>query len=500
MATISVMGIDIDKTEFGPRDYVDFKRRLIEDLSVLQDLLADPAFGVGDASLGAELELYIVGTDGNPLYANQEIISEVNDPQLTVELNRYNLEYNLSPYLLTESAFANTEDEILKKLRELEAAATIHKGRIVSIGILPTLKLSDFGGHSVTERKRYRALIKQLIKRRGNNFRVDIDGKNPLKLDMEDITLEGANTSFQIHYRVNPVDFADTYNAIQLVTPLAVAMGANSPTLFGHSLWHETRVPLFKQSIDTRHVDRYSWNAPARVNFGQGWARRDAAELFTEAVRIYPPLLPICAEYSSRQQQQDGKIPTLAELRLHLSTVWLWNRPVYDDADGGHLRIEMRALPAGPTPVDMVANAAFLIGLAEGIRPHINQLLPALPFHLGEYNFYRAAQHGLEAKLVWPQLNQQGYREQAITDIIDQLLPYAQQGLDAIGVSKQESKRYLTVIQQRLERKQNGAIWQQKMLAKLNQSMPADIAVHRLLDVFIDHSNSNTPVAEWPLL
>lgn len=493
------MGIDIDKTEFGPRDYVDFENRLTENLSVLRGLLADPAFGNGDASLGAELELYIVGADGNPLYANQAIIDTVNDPQLTVELNRYNLEYNLTPYLLSQSAFANTENEIVNKLNELDAAAAIHNGRIVSIGILPTLKLSDFGSHSVTDRKRYHALIKQLIKRRGNQFRVDINGENPLQLDMEDITLEGANTSFQVHYRVNPVDFADTYNAIQLVTPLAVAIGANSPTLFGHSLWHETRVPLFKQSIDTRHVDRYSWNKPARVNFGQGWARRDAFELFSEAVRIYPPLLPICAKYSSRQQQQDGKMPSLAELRLHQSTVWLWNRPVYDDADGGHLRIEMRALPAGPTPVDMVANAAFLIGLAEGIRPHINQLLPALPFHLAEYNFYRAAQHGLDAKLVWPQLNQHGYREQSIIHIINQLLPYAQQGLDAIGVSRQESERYLTVIQQRLERKQNGAVWQQKMLAKLNQSMSSDIALHQLLDIFINHSNSNMPVAEWPL-
>ncbi|MEH6911287.1 MAG: glutamate--cysteine ligase [Oceanicoccus sp.] len=493
------MGIDIDKTEFGPGDYLDFDNRLAENLCVLQELLADPAFGTGNPSLGAELELYIVDTDGNPLYTNQEIIKEVNDPQLTVELNRYNLEYNLTPYLLKQSAFANTENEIVNKMRELDTAAAIHNGRVVSIGILPTLTLADFGSHSVTDRKRYQALIKQLIKRRGNQFRVDINGENPLKLDMEDITLEGANTSFQVHYRVNPVYFADTYNAIQLVTPLAVAIGANSPTLFGHSLWHETRVPLFKQSIDTRHVDRYSWNAPARVNFGQGWARRDAFELFSETVRIYPSLLPICAEYSPRQQQHDGKVPTLAELRLHQSTVWLWNRPVYDDADGGHLRIEMRALPAGPTAADMVANAAFLIGLAEGIRPQINQLLPALPFHLAEYNFYRAAQYGLDAKLVWPQLNQHGYREQTVTSIVNQLLPYAQQGLDSIGVSKRESERYLNVIQQRLNRKQNGAIWQQKKLALLHQSMTPDSALHKLLETFIHHSNSNTPVAEWPL-
>ncbi|MCB2069375.1 MAG: hypothetical protein KDF67_06925, partial [Ottowia sp.] len=173
--------------------------------------------------------------------------------------------------------------------------AATHGGRIVPIGILPTLRQTDFGPHCITDRRRYHALVQQLIKRRGDRFRIDINGQDPLKLDMADITLEGANTSFQVHYRVEPGAYADTFNAFQLMTPLALAIGANSPTLFGHRLWHETRIPLFKQSIDTRHVDRFSWNEPARVNFGQGWVRRGAQELFREVARIYPPLLPICA-------------------------------------------------------------------------------------------------------------------------------------------------------------------------------------------------------------
>jgi hypothetical protein len=54
-------------------------------------------------------------------------------------------------------------------------------------------------------------------------------------------------------------------------------------------------------------------------------------------------------------------VPALEELRLHQGTVWRWNRAIYDPAEGGHLRIEMRALPAGPTVIDMLANAAFLL-------------------------------------------------------------------------------------------------------------------------------------------
>lgn len=492
-----LMGIEIEKINFAPQDYRDFRARLEENLTALEHLLADPGFGRGPASLGSELEIYLVDADGHALYANQEILEDARDPQLTLELNRYNLEYNLSPYAIAESPFAATEREIMTKLGYLRGVASEHGGRIVPIGILPTLRQSDFGSHCITDRRRYHALVSQLIERRGGKFGIDINGADPLKLEMMDITLEGANTSFQVHYRVDPAHYADTFNAVQLMTPLAVAIGANSPTLFGHRLWHETRVPLFKQSIDTRHVDRYSWNEPARVNFGQGWARRGAGELFREVVRIYPPLLPICSERSPAQENGAGITPSLAELRLHQSTVWLWNRPIYDDVGGGQLRIEMRALPAGPTAVDMVANAAFLVGLAEGIRPRINELLPALPFSMAEWNFYRAAQNGLDAKLVWPTLDQSGYREVPICAIIEEMLPVARQGLDAIGIRPGESARYLGVIERRLERRQTGAIWQQKRLAKLKQTMPTDEALHQLLEVLIDHSVANLPVADW---
>jgi len=493
------MGIEINSTSFAPEDFQAFTSRLEENLAALSQLAQDPAFGRGPGSLGAELEMYIVDGQGNPLHANQEIEARAKDPQLTLELNRYNLEYNLSPYNISDGAFTATEREVNERLAHVRTVAATLGGRIVPIGILPTLRQSDFGPHCITDRRRYHALVSQLIQRRGGEFRIDINGQDPLKLDMADITLEGANTSFQVHYRVNPADYADTFNAIQLMTPLAVAIGANSPTLFGHSLWHETRIPLFKQSIDTRRVDRYSWNEPARVSFGQGWARRGAQELFREVVRIYPPLLPICADQSPRQEIAGGSTPSLAELRLHQSTVWLWNRPIYDDVNGGQLRIEMRALPAGPTPVDMVANAAFLIGLAEGVRPRINELLPAIPFGIAEYNFYRAAQHGLGAKLVWPELDQSGYREQPICSIIENMLPLARRGLDAIGVSAEEAGHYLGVIEKRLARRQTGAIWQQKILAKLKQQMPQEAALHELMEAFIHHSLENRPVAEWQL-
>lgn len=489
------MGIDIDKTSFLPSEFEHFRAALETNLQSLAEQLARPGFGVGPGSLGAELEMYIVDDQCRPLHRNQEIQAVTNDPQLTLELNRYNLEYNLSPYLLSNSPFRATEAEIIEKLSRLRAAAAQFGGNIVPIGILPTLRASDFGAHCITDRKRYHALVRQLLARRGGGFQIDIRGEDPLQLEMADITLEGANTSFQVHYRVNPADFADTFNAVQLMTPLVVAIGANSPSLFGHNLWHETRIPLFKQSIDTRKVDRYGWNEPPRVSFGQGWVRRDALEMFTEVARIYPPLLPVC----DKGQQPAGDAPGLWELRLHQSTVWTWNRPVYDPVDGGQLRIEMRALPAGPTPRDMVANAALLIGLAEGIRPQIRELLPAIPFDIAEYNFYRAAQYGLDANLVWPRAGQSGYREESVCAIMGRLIPLARQGLERIGIAAAERDHYLDEVEQRLARRRTGAVWQRSRLAALKQSMLPEQAQQALLKEYMTHSEENLPVSEWRL-
>lgn len=493
------MGMDIRHTQYTPEDYQRFGERLERNLERLRQTLAVPGFGEGPGSLGAELELYIVDRQGRPALLNEELQAAAQDPQLTLELNRYNLEYNLTPVAIAGNPLRTLEQEILDKLKCLRSLARERDARIVPIGILPTLQLGDFGPACLTGMQRFAALVEQLIDRRGRQFRIDINGRHPLRLEVDDITLEGANTSFQVHYRVDPRHFADTFNAIQAVTPLAIAIAGNSPTLFGHSLWQETRIPLFKQSIDTRLPDRYAWKEPARVNYGQGWVRREAAELFVEAVRLYRPLLPVCAEELA-QSDAAAQPPQLPELQLHQSTVWLWNRPVYDAREGGHLRIEMRALPAGPTAVDMVANTAFLIGMAEGLRPTINTWLPALPFNFAEHNFYRAAQYGLDARLVWPRDRQCACEEQTAAAIIADMLPVARRGLVAIGIDEASVARYLGIIERRLANGQTGARWQLRRLAQTGADSRPDAAdLQAMLQAYMERSAGNDPVAEWPL-
>ena len=176
----------------------------------------------------------------------------------------------------------------------------------------------------------------------------------------------------QVHLRVDPDRCADHFNAAQLATGPVLAVAGNFPTFCGHRLWQETRVALFKQAVDDRDAAGQSSRRVSRVAFGTGWIRNGPLELLEESVR------------------------------LHQGTVWRWNRAIYDPAGGGHLRIEMRALPAGPTVVDMLANAAFLLGLTLALAPGAAATTRRFAFQQAHHNFYRAAQFGLAAELAWP--------------------------------------------------------------------------------------------------
>lgn len=490
------MGSTIDRIDFNDSDHQRFSARLRDNLRALEQIIERPGFGTGDVSFGAELELYIVDGSGRPLLRNEDILATLDDPQLTPELNRYNIEYNLSPVLARESCFQVTESAALKAMQAIDDCAHRWQGSTVAVGILPTLKPSDTSYRVMTKTPRYEALTRRLKAIRSGPFRINIMGQDPLQIDMDDVTLEGANTSFQVHLKVPPTEFADTYNAVQLVTPLVLTLSSNSPLLFGHRLWQETRIPLFKQSIDSRQRD-LAHPQPARVTYGQGWVRRGAFELFAEAVMLFPPMLPVLGEEDPLAVVRAGGMPQLEELRLHQGSIWRWNRPIYDPADGGHLRIEMRALPSGPTVVDMLANAVLLIGLTKLLQANISALLPAIPFDYSRRNFYRAAEQGLDAELVWPSLRQQQPEYRSARELLQQLLPELPEALEAAGFQPADFSPYLQVIEERLATGQTGSRWQLSRLEELERDQPRAQALVAMVQQYQRLSRQNIPVAHW---
>ncbi len=490
------MGADIDKEEFDEQDYSHFAERLGECLSALAQLLKRPGFGAGPATVGAELELFLVDGAVRPLPCNQAIRAAVADPRVTVELNRCNLELNASPALLAGRPFAALGTELNMLLDRVAHAATDYAGRVALIGILPTLRRADLGPDMITDAPRYRALNVGLRRLRQAPFSIRIAGKDPLKLASE-VGLDSATTSFQVHLRVDPAAFTRTYNAVQLATAPVLAVSGNSPTFLGHRLWEETRIALYKQSVDDRpgHEPR---RRLARTALGTGWLRGGPLELFAESIRLHQPLLPVVGHLSPPGCSR-GQPPPLDELRLHQGTVWRWNRAIYDPASGGHLRIEMRALPAGPTMIDMLANAAFLIGLSLWVAGQDQQWTYALPFERADHGFYRAAQHGLSAQLTWPTGHRDQIRTVPAAKLVAELVPSARQGLLQAGVAAAEADTLLDVISARASSGQTGAAWQRATLAAAERRHDQELALAVMLDRYLQCADTGLPVHTWPV-
>jgi len=354
------------------------------------------------------------------------------------------------------------------------------------------------GPEHMTDLKRYRALSSALRRMRARPFHFRIDGPEPFELERDDLTFEGAATSLQIHLRVNPSEFVDSFNAAQLATGVALAASTNSPTFLGHRLWHETRIALFKQAVDPRTAEQERHGRAPRVDFGEAWLEGSALSLYEQAA-IHDVVLPVCGQ-ESLSAMGSAAAPKLEEMRLHQGTVWSWNRPVYDPACGGHLRIELRALPAGPTVADMLANMAFLVGLTAHLRRHMPSLSKAMPFPRAERNFYAAAQHGLDARLAWPNLQTGLVEDSSARTLLPSLVERAADGLCSLGVEERDARPWLEVFAARCERGQTGATWQ---LAELTtheaRGLGRHAALQRVLKDYLHHSLSGEPVHTWPL-
>ncbi|MEV8632772.1 glutamate--cysteine ligase [Streptosporangium sp. NPDC051023] len=477
------MGQQLDKDRFSEAEFVRFGKRLAEQLVQLHELLARPGFGAGPATIGAELELFLITPDGRPLPRNHEVREAAGDDRLVPELGRFNLEVNLTPLPIAGRPFTELVRELREAMAMVDAAAATQGGQVVAIGILPSLSEFDFTHEALSDESRYRALSRGMRRLRAEPFRVSIEGVEQLELEVEGVILESANTSWQVHLRTAPADFARVYNASQLATGPVLAVSGNSPGFLGKRLWEETRIALFEEAADDRDVERRD-RRDRRVAFGSGWVT-GPEEIFEACVRDYEPVLPM----TSKEKSPAGEAPRLAELRLHQGTVWQWNRPVYDPAAGGHLRVEMRSLPAGPTPLDMAANSAFLLGLtaAMAVEP-----VEEFPFAAAYRNFYRAAIHGLDAPLAWP-----GRREEVpAARLALELLPVAAAGLERVGVHPEEAGWALDIIRERVRLRRTGAVWQREALGDLAED---PVARARMVTRYRELALTGEPVHTWPL-
>jgi hypothetical protein len=346
---------------------------------------------------------------------------------------------------------------------------------------------------------RYAALNESVFAARGEDLVLDI--ASPTEADRvsayaDTIAPESACTSVQLHLQVSPQDFAATWNAAQTLLAPQVAIGANSPYLFGKQLWAETRTELFLQATDTRSIELKNQGVRPRVFFGERWVT-SIFDLFEENVRYFPALLPELSDEDPQAVLEAGGVPALAELKLHNGTVYRWNRPIYDThGDRPHLRVENRVLPAGPSIIDVMANAVFYYGALRMLTQEDRPLWTRMSFVAAEDNFFSGARDGIESRLYWP-----GRGEIPVTELVlRHLLPLAHEGLTQWGVAPEVRDRYLSVIEGRCLSGRNGASWQIETTRRLEErGLTRHEALRQMLVAYAENMHANAPVHTWPV-
>ena len=486
------MGRDVQARTFTREDRTRYRDKVRRDLDVFTRMLRESTFAAEAPLTGLEIELNLVDGAGHPAMRNAHVLGEIADPQFVTELGQFNIEINVPPKRLSERGLAAFEDQVRASLNAAEAKAATIGAHLVMIGILPTLVPDHLTYDVLSANPRYALLNDQIFAARGEDIVISIDGIERLRTRCDSIAPEAACTSAQLHLQVAPEEFASYWNAAQAVAGIQVALGANAPFLFGRQLWRETRIPLFEQATDTRAEELKAQGVRPRVWFGERWIT-SIFDLFEENVRYFPALLPILEDEDPAEVLELGQAPRLPELTLHNGTIYRWNRPVYAVVDGvPHVRVENRVLPAGPTVVDIMANAAFYFGLVRYLARQDRPVWTEMSFNAAEENFHSGARYGIDALMYWPGLG----TVPATELVLRRLLPMAAHGLDEWGVDPDERDRLMGVIERRCITARNGSAWQ--VAASVRRSGSRADALCAMLCDYRELMHSNTPVHEWP--
>src|SRR4029078_11986566 len=228
--------------------------------------------------------MFLVDRNMRPAPISLEVLDHTKDSRLTTEIARFNLEANLTTLSLTGGSFDQMEKELNELLSLVRKSAETFGADVLLSGILPTLQKSDLTLENLAPIPRYSQLNEGGMRLRGGPFSIHIKGLDELQISHDNVMMESCNTSFQVHFQTSPAEFAAYYNMAQAITAPVLAAAVNSPLLFGHRLWQETRLDLFQHSTHARSRSHLARSHPTRVSFGDCWLEHSVIALFHEQI------------------------------------------------------------------------------------------------------------------------------------------------------------------------------------------------------------------------
>lgn len=477
-----------------------FVKALLGDVQALEYMITHEWFEGDVTRIGAEQEMVLVQKKNlKPATIAMEALARMTQYDwVGTELAKFNLETNLTPRVFHGTCLSDLENENSERIALINEVVREMGAEVVLTGILPTLRKFDMGMHNLTPLDRYKALMEaineQLI---GSAYELRLVGIDELLLKHDTPFIEACNTSFQVHLQVTQHNFVQLYNIAQTLAAPVMAIAANSPLVFGRRLWHESRIALFQQALDTRTSSEHMRQRSPRVSFGNDWLKKSILEIYREDIARFRVLLSSNLEEDALAAVREGRVPKLRALQVHNSTVYRWNRPCYGISENGrpHLRIENRVLPSGPTVVDEVANAAFWLGAMVSFGDHYPDITEHISFDDVSDNFGKAARFGIDSKFTW----MKDKKISAIELVINELIPMAREGLAKQKIVQEDIDKYMGIIEARAKEHMNGARWTLRAYSKLKKEATEDEALAVVTSAMLKNQSENLPVHLWAM-
>jgi CBS domain-containing protein len=470
-----------------------FIENLLKDVKALEMMLEKNLIEDNITRIGSEQEFCLIDSTWRPAGNSEEILKDINDPHFTTELAKFNLEINLDPIELKGSCFKKISNQLVSLMKKAKEVSAKHDTKVILTGILPTISENELEPDYMTARPRYLILNEKYREVRGDDFRLHIRGLDELRLSHDSILFEACNTSFQMHLQIASHDFISSYNWAKAISGPILGICTNSPLLLGRELWSETRVALFRQSIDTRMASRSLKDQDSRVTFGNNWATGTVADIFKDDIANFKILISKENTSDSLEELKKGKAPKLEALNLHNGTIYRWNRACYGITNGKpHVRIENRYIPSGPSIIDEMANFAFWVGIMVGRPAKYDDMPHVMDFRDAKSNFVKAARLGSDAILKWD-----GKKISVKKLAYKVLLPIAHKGLKKAGINNEDRKYFLGIIEKRIKG-QSGSEWMTDNYRVLKDLTSKDNALRLLTRAIYNNQTDNTPAHDWP--
>jgi len=486
-----------------------FQSQVREDAEVIKAELHDGTFDNPQAIVGFEYEFYAVGDETTALTRVPRRLLEFIG--FEKELGLHNAEMSTSPQPFNTHGLRAQESEVLARLETAQDCASAEGMGLVSDGIwtIPpagetargylTDSVDDDGvrvATNMSDSARYHAMANTEAADAIAGMRLDAPHVN---LDADTVMPESLITSIQPHYQVPHAEDLPEYfrYALRVAGPL-LALGVNSPFF---------PPDLYDEGVDARTLLADAWMAhrigvfetvlnadtdtTSKVRFPRDF---DDVETAVDRIAADDTLVPMPVESSNRF---DDRFPAF---RMKHGTYWRWVRPVFGGAtrSSANARIEFRPIAGQPTVRDAIAFQAVFAGLMEALQK-LEHPVSDLDWEVARDNFYSAMREGLAADIVW--ITNDGQTVRSTGRMYEDLLAYAEEGLQMRGLDEDEAARYTHPLKARVRRRMTPARWKhERVAAAVDDGASFEDAVYDAQRSYVDAQRQTllgSSFAEW---